>query len=388
MVTSRSPRAPHPDDSPEGFRLFADRREGQKRFPAEGLRSRGGRRHPQGGRGREFPPLPILGHRLPHLLEAPRLFQDVVRDLEEESQRPPVSGKALHLLPGPAAQDASHRGRGGKEGRRFLQVDLLDGGRLRPPRTHRLLPPRGPKGHHLPPRPPRTARGAPPNARTPARPPPAAPDERSPTGRIRFPPEVRAYSMASRRGAGMEHTSGERNPSRFSSTRARNRATPAVARWPPVPRTSLLIPENVSLVFRPGDDPARLPQERLDLFVGVVEPLLAEDRQSHPLLEEPDRLLEVRLARLQLRDDVFQALQGLFEGGFFRLRRHAPPPRQRFIIFPAPGTGQREGRVNSSEGSIRPPAARTPKWRWGRGARPLEPTAPILSPRATFCPPG
>src|SRR3989304_1048484 len=106
MVTSRSPRGHHPDDIPEGFRLFAERREGQKRFPAEGLRSRGGRRHPQGGRVREFPPLPILGHRLPHLLEAPRLVHDVVRDLEEESQRPPVSGKALHLLPGPAPPPA------------------------------------------------------------------------------------------------------------------------------------------------------------------------------------------------------------------------------------------------------------------------------------------
>src|SRR3990172_7239099 len=55
MVTSRSPRGHHPDDIPEGFRLFAERREGQKRFPAEGLRSRGGRLHAQGSRGREFP---------------------------------------------------------------------------------------------------------------------------------------------------------------------------------------------------------------------------------------------------------------------------------------------------------------------------------------------
>src|SRR3990172_3775726 len=62
MVTSRSPRGHHPDDIPEGFRLFAERREGQKRFPAEGLRSRGGRRHPPGGPAREFPPPPILFH--------------------------------------------------------------------------------------------------------------------------------------------------------------------------------------------------------------------------------------------------------------------------------------------------------------------------------------
>src|SRR4030067_840231 len=47
MVTSRSPRGHHPDDIPEGFRLFAERREGQKRFPAEGLRSRGGPPHAQ-----------------------------------------------------------------------------------------------------------------------------------------------------------------------------------------------------------------------------------------------------------------------------------------------------------------------------------------------------
>src|SRR3972149_5226526 len=176
MVTSRSPRAPHPDDSPEGSRLFAERREGEKRFPAEGPRPRGGRLHAQGGRVREFPPLPILGHRLPHLLEAPRLVQDVVRDLEEESQRPPVSGKALHLLPGPAAQDASHRGRGGKEGRRFSSG--------RPPRGRPPPPPPAPSS----PPPPRAEgpSSAPPPSRKRRRRAPKAPKPGPPsTGRFR-----------------------------------------------------------------------------------------------------------------------------------------------------------------------------------------------------------
>ena len=94
----------------------------------------------------------------------------------------------------------------------------------------------------------------------------------------------------------------------LSSTRSRNRANSVVPEAPSAAGTSLLIPENVGLVFGRGDEATRFSQENLDLPVGVVQPFLAKCGQPHPLLEETDRILELRLPRFELRDDAFQAL--------------------------------------------------------------------------------
>src|SRR3989304_1048482 len=237
-----------------------------------------------------------------------------------------------------------------------------------PRRPHPLPPRRGPKVHHLPTRHPGSAGGARQKRRSPDRLRRVAP------GQGGFPHDPERLG-----GKGVARQDG------------RGLAERPVAGGAPsaeivvVHRRQIIVDQRVGVHIFHG---ARERKQVL-LLSAPGGPRREEHHRPDPLpppRKEPDRLPEVPLARLQLRDDVFQALQGLFEGGFFRLRRHAPPPRQRFIIFPAPGTGQREGRGNSSEGAIRPPAARTPKWRWGPVARPLEPTAPILSPRATFCP--
>src|SRR5512140_3424687 len=64
---------------------------------------------------------------------------------------------------------------------------------------------------------------------SPSSPPTAMPEDRSRTGRTRFPPAIREYSIASRRGDGIRDASEARIPVRLPSTNPRRRAIVSAA---------------------------------------------------------------------------------------------------------------------------------------------------------------
>src|SRR3989339_535768 len=88
---------------------------------------------------------------------------------------------------------------------------------------------------------------------SPSPPPTARPADRSNTGRTRFPPAIREYSIASRRGDGTRDDSEERVPDRLPSTTPRRRAIVSAA---------VTLP---SLRYRP---PPRSPGRRLPASAG------------------------------------------------------------------------------------------------------------------------
>src|SRR5512139_2631050 len=147
-------------------------------------------------------------------------------------------------------------------------------------------------------------------SRSPSLPPTAFPAARRRTGRTRFPPAVREYAIASRSGEGARHASGARCAARLPSTSPRSLASVAAA----VNALSLFLPEKVALLLRLPGDPPGLAQQQLDLPVRLGEP--------HPLLEEPDRLLQRRISGLEPRHHGLQTFQRLLEGRFLPFPRH------------------------------------------------------------------
>src|ERR1051325_11664177 len=59
--------------------------------------------------------------------------------------------------------------------------------------------------------------------------------------------------------------------------------------------------------------PLRVGENQLDLFLHLLELLIAEARQADPFLEELQRLVERQLLRLEALHDLLELLKGFFE---------------------------------------------------------------------------
>src|SRR3990172_8903825 len=115
----RSPHRHKPDDPPERVRLATEEVKRGDRLPAQFLRLPHRRLHPHLRHAGDLPASRILAYPLPHLLEASGLVQDVVHQLEQDPEGPPVPGKGLDPEIVASPQHPSHPRRRRQQGGRL-----------------------------------------------------------------------------------------------------------------------------------------------------------------------------------------------------------------------------------------------------------------------------